>query len=96
MPKVHLHDQLRNCGATTVVRNQSSVTVGGKLWAVHGDPNSHGLGNLIASATDIWVEGILIIQHKPDNANANGLCPFIGAPHCNPMTAEGFEDVTVY
>ena len=89
---VHLHGQLRQCTATTVVEGQSSVTVDGKLWAVNNDPNSHIEGRLVASTTDIWIEGKLVIVHKPDVAGADDE----GHPLPKTDTAEGFNSVTVY
>jgi len=37
MPAAHRHDDLRVCGATTIVSGQGTVFVNGKLWAVEGD-----------------------------------------------------------
>ena len=96
MPKAHLDTQGRTCGALTEVKNQSSVTVDSLLWAIKDTTNSHGGGGLIPSVTDVTIEGSLVIIHAPDNANPDGLCPFSGGAHCNPQTAEGFADVTVY
>lgn len=95
MPKAHLDTQGRTCGALTEVKNQSSVTVGGLLWAIKDTTNSHGGGGLIPSVTDVTIEGSLVIIHAPDNANPDGLCRLLPI-HCNPKTAEGFADVTVY
>jgi len=95
MPKAHLDTQGRTCGATTTVKNQSSVTVGGLLWAIKDTTNSHGGGGLIPSVTDVTIEGSLVIIHAPDNANPDNDCP-IPPDHCNPYTTEGFADVTVY
>ena len=95
MPKAHLDTQGRTCGALTEVKNQSSVTVDSLLWAIKDTTNSHGAGGLIPSVTDVTIEGSLVIIHAPDNANPDFLCPF-PPDHCNPQTAEGFADVTVY
>ena len=95
MPKAHLDTQGRTCGATTTVENQSSVTVDSLLWAIKDTTNSHGGGGLIPSVTDVPIEGSLVIIHAPANANPDDLCPFPPV-HCNPQTAEGFADVTVY
>lgn len=92
MPDVHLNGQLRVCGAHTVVQEQSSVTVDGELWAVHGDPNSHGAGLLITSTFDITIEGKGIIAHKPDLATMDNL---LHDPALT-QTAEGYAGVTVY
>jgi hypothetical protein len=96
MPKAHRHGDLRICGATTTVQNQSTVKVNGKLWAVEGSTNSHGSGGLIPSGSTIKIEGILIIVHEPDNSQQDDLCPIVGEPHCNPKTAQGSPDVSAY
>ena len=88
----HLHGDLRTCGATTVVIGQSSVYIDGKLWAVHGDPNTDGNGALI-SASSIKIEGKGVIVHRPDNANPDDLCPVPGGDHCTPKTAQGSGSV---
>ena len=94
MPKAHRNGDLRTCGATTTVQNQGSVYVNGELWAVKGSFNSHGNGGLINSGTTVYVEGIEVIIHGPDNAEPDNLCP--GPNHCNPQTAEGSGDVFAY
>lgn len=94
--KAHRHGDSRICGATTVVQNQSSVYVNGKLWAVLATENSHGNGGLINSTgTTIEIENKPVIVHGPDVANPDDLCP-VGSPHCNPETAEGSDDVQAY
>lgn len=65
-----------------------------ELWAVEGDPNTHGGGNLIAANPQtVFVNGIPVIEHE-DPAFPDGLCP--AAPHCSPNTAEGSSTVFVY
>ena len=92
--KAHRHDDPRVCGATTVVQNQSTVFVNGKLWAVQGSFNSHGNGALINSTGDtIIIEGKPIIVHGPDAANPDDLEL---APHDVPSTAGGSDDVSSY
>lgn len=90
MPEAHRNNDNRNCGAKTVVQGQSTVYVNGKLWAVKGDPNTHGNGRLINTGTTVFVEGINVIVHTPDNANPDN------ADHNNPKTAEGSDDVYAY
>lgn len=91
MPKAHKNGDSRNCGAITVVQNQSTVFVNGQLWAVRGDPNSHGAGNLINSTgSTVIVEGIPVIVHGPDHANPDN------ADHPDPMTDEGSPNVYAY
>jgi uncharacterized Zn-binding protein involved in type VI secretion len=86
MPPVHLHGDLRTCGATTVVTGQSTVRSNGKLWAVEGDMNTHGGGALIASSS-VKISGKRVIVHRPDNAQPDN------AEHSNPATAQGSADV---
>lgn len=64
------------------------------LWAVNGDPNTHGGGGLIpANPRTVYVEGINVIEHE-DPAAPDSLCP--AAPHCSPGTSEGSPNVFVY
>ena len=64
----------------------------GKLWAVEGDPNTHGNGALIASSS-VKINGKRVIVHRPDNAQPDNLCPLANGEHCNPKTAQGSADV---
>lgn len=94
MPKAHRNSDPRICGATTVVQNQSTVFVNGQLWAVRGSVNSHGSGGLINTTGDtVFIEGIPVIVHGPDDANPDLLEL---SPHDNPKTAEGSPDVFAY
>lgn len=63
MPGAHRHGDSRFCGATTIVSGQSTVKVNGKLWAVAGDENTHGAGNLIPvyGAKNVRINGKLVI-----------------------------------
>lgn len=90
---IHRDTDSRVCGAKTTVINQSSVYVNGLLVAVDGDPNTHEGGELIAASKNLYIEGKLVVNHTPDNAKPDGLCPI--PPHCNPKTAEGSPDVFV-
>jgi hypothetical protein len=92
MPPAHRHGDARTCGATTVVVGQSSTYVNGKLWAVEGDINSHGDGQLIASVAAVKIEGKRVIVHAPDDAVPDDLCLPLGGAHCEPMTASGSGD----
>ena len=93
----HRNGDLRTCGASTIVTNQSTVFVNNRLWAVEGDKNSHGNGDLIpVTGTTIFVENKLVIVHGPDSASADDLCPIDGEPHCTPFTAEGSGDTEAY
>ncbi len=65
-----------------------------ELWAVEGDGNTHGGGNLIsASPGTVFVNGIKVIEH-PDLAAPDALCP--APPHCSPNTSGGSSTVFVY
>ena len=67
-----------------------------QLWAVRGDPNSHGGGNLIAqNPQTVFINGISVIEHG-DPAYPDSFCPKPGGPHCNPATARGSGTVFVY
>jgi uncharacterized Zn-binding protein involved in type VI secretion len=69
----------------------------GHLWAVAGDPNSHGGGGLHAdNPQTVFVNGIAVIDHGPDSADPDSLCFDIGPPHCSPDTAGGSGTVFVY
>jgi hypothetical protein len=93
MARAHRHGDLRNCGATTIVVGQSTVFVNGKLWAVDGDPNTHGNGNLkpITGST-VFCENKLVIVLPDTCYNCDG------ADHCpssdDPATAS--NDVFAY
>lgn len=91
MPQAHRNGDLRSCGATTTVQNQSTVFVNGELWAVKDTTNSHGAGQLINSTgSTVFVEGIPVIVHGPDHAQPDN------ASHPDPMTAQGSENVFAY
>lgn len=96
MPKAHRNGDRRICGASTIVVNQGSVTVNGRLWAVKGDVDSHGMGALKNSFTSVYVEGIPVIVHTPDSASPDAICFIVDGPHCNPKTAQGSGDVFAY
>lgn len=95
MPAVHRQDDLRVCGATTIVVGQSTVFVENKLWAVEGDPNTHGNGQLIASGSTVRINNIPVIV-VGDQASPDNLCETIGPPHCNPFATTGSGTVTCY
>lgn len=76
IPGAHRQDDLRFCGATTIVVNQPNVYVNSKLWAVEGDPETHGNGDLIAvyGQKNVYIKGKHVIcaigdQADPDAAN---------------------------
>jgi hypothetical protein len=92
MPGAHRHGDARACGATTVVVGQGSTYVNGRLWAVEGDINSHGNGELVASVATVLIEGKRVIVNAPDDAAPDDLCIPLNGAHCEPMTAEGSGD----
>lgn len=94
MTAVHRDGDSRSCDASTVVEGNSSVYINGKLCSVHGDPNSHGGGDLITSTPNITVEGkgIIIVG---DSAAEDALCPLLNAEHCAPDALTGSPDVFV-
>lgn len=89
MPPAHRNGDPRTCGATTVVVGQGTTFVDGKLWAVKDDPNTDGDGQLIPSGTSVFIQGLLVIVHAPDEAQPDDLCPPLGGEHCDPKTAAG-------
>lgn len=95
MPAIHRNTDPRVCGATTVASGQSTVFANGLLVSVNGDPNSHGGGALSAACKNVYAGGILVVNHSPEPAAPDSLCPILGEPHCNPVTAGGSPNVFV-
>lgn len=73
MPGAHRQSDSRFCGAKTNVEGQGTVSVNGRLWAVNGDPNSHGEGRLKAvyGALNVWIEGKRVIVAVGDVAGGD-------------------------
>ena len=73
MPGAHRNGDSRFCGAKTTVLNQSTVFVNSKLWAVEGDPETHGNGNLDAvyGAKNVYIEGKKVIVALGDEGEAD-------------------------
>jgi len=93
MPQAHRDGDNRSCGAVTIVVGQSNVFVNGKLWAVDGDPNDHGNGNLKPSGSTVFINGLKVIVHAPDTTyNSDNFDHSIG----DTDTAEGSPDVYAY
>jgi len=76
MPGAHRITDDRFCGGLTVEKGNSTVHVNGLLWAVEGDPNDHGAGDLIAvyGTKNVFVNNKKVIcaigdKAEPDNAN---------------------------
>jgi hypothetical protein len=95
MPAIHRLTDPRTCGATTVVVGQGNVYANNLLVSVNGDPNTHGGGNLIAGSNSVFINNILVVNHTPDNASPDALCPPLGGAHCAPATAGGSPNVFV-
>lgn len=95
MPPIHRNTDARNCGASTVVAGQSNVFANNLLVSVNGDPNTHGSGGLIAACNNVFVNNIMVVNHTPDSANPDSLCPPLGGNHCAPATAAGSPNVFV-
>jgi len=93
MVAIHRETDSRVCGAGTVVVGQDNVYANGLLVAVDGDPNSHGGGALVAGCKQLFVNSIMVVNHSPDGAAPDALCPI--APHCAPITAQGSLDVFI-
>lgn len=74
MADAHRHNDTRFCGATTVVSGQSTVFVNGLLWAVEGDENTHGNGNLVSiMGNTVKINGKKVIVAIGDTAAADNL-----------------------
>jgi uncharacterized Zn-binding protein involved in type VI secretion len=95
MAQIHRNTDSRICGASTVVVGQSTVFANSLLVAVNGDPNTHSGGNLIAACKNVFINQKMVVNHSPDNAEPDGLCPIPGGPHCAPATASGSPNVYV-
>lgn len=92
---IHRDTDSRTCGATTVVSGQSTVFANNLLVSVDGDPNSHGGGALGAVCNQVFANNIMVVNHTPDGASPDALCPPLGGAHCGPATASGSGDVFV-
>lgn len=75
MPSVHRQDDLRACGATTIVSGQSTVKAGGKLVAVVGDKNSHGEGAFTNNGRKVFINGKRVIAVGDSAVGDNALHP---------------------
>ena len=94
MVDVHINGDSRACGASTIVAGQGFVYVDDQLWAVAGDPNSHGGGSLNAGQiAAIYINDIRVIG-VGDSAAPDALCPVVGGAHCAPSATGGDSNVT--
>ena len=95
MAQAHRQDDLRACGAKTVVVGQDFVYVNGKLWAVEGDPDDHGGGGLIATVIgELYINGKKAIA-VGDPANPDNLCSANTPIHCAPSAVTGEPNLDV-
>ena len=95
MPPIHRHTDARACGATTTVTGQDDVYSNNLLVSVNADPNDHGAGALSAACDAVYVNSKLVVNHSPDGAAPDSLCPPLAGAHCAPDTAAGSPDVFV-
>lgn len=95
MAFAHRNTDTRDCGATTTVIGQGFVTVAGQLWAVRGDTNTHGDGQLINSQSWVTINSTPVIL-VGDPANPDDLCITLGGDHCDPIAvgSASFLDVS--
>lgn len=94
MAGVHRNTDSRACGASTNVTGQNTVYVNNKLCSVHGDPNSHGGGNLKAACNNVKVNHKLVVI-QGNSASADSRCPIPGGNHCDPKATTASSDVKV-
>ena len=93
MVNVHRNGDQRACGAATVVTGQNFVDVEGELWAVAGDPDSHGGGGLIPGTISFIDIGGLQVIGVGDTANPDSACSNNNI-HCHPSATTGDANVT--
>ena len=94
MPPVHRDTDVRSCGALTISSQSKNVYVNGLLWAIEGDTETHGDGQLIASVKNIFIGGKRIII-KGDSAAPDDVCPVAGGAHCDPIAVGASPNVFV-
>lgn len=61
MALLHRNNDLRECGATTIVTGQSTVFAGGELVAVVGDQCSHDDGAFLDNVRTIFINSLRVI-----------------------------------
>lgn len=99
MAIAHRIGDLRTCTAVTVpgLNGQSFVKIGGKAWAVAGDWNSHGEGELVPGlASFVTINGTPVIV-VGDTALPDLLCgePPFDPEDCTPFPITGSSLVNV-
>lgn len=90
MPPVHRNTDKRSCGASTIVRGNSTVFVNNLLCAVKGDPNTHGRGDLLATVNP----GTVFVENKELVVQGSSARP--DTIHSNPRSADGSPDVNAF
>ena len=90
----HRDTDSRSCGATTVSAQSKNVFVNGLLWAINGDPNSEGGGELIAATKEVYIGKIMVVNIG-DSAAPDSLCDPLGGAHCSPAATGGSDSVFV-
>jgi len=92
MPNAHRNQDTRFCGALTTVVGQNNVFVNSLLWAVEGDPETHGDGELVCTygPKNIYVHSKHAICAIGDSAVADD------APHFPPVTYPEGHSPNVY
>lgn len=85
---VHRNTDSRSCGASTIVKGQSTVYVNNLLVSVQDDPDTHSGGGLLANtnAGSIFVNGKKVV-FKGSNAKPDSM------GHTNPKAAGGSPTV---
>ena len=94
MAAAHRNTDLRACGATTVSSQGAKVYVNSLLWAINGDPDSEGDGQLIAAVNNVFIGGQMVVKNG-NSASPDALCVPIGGAHCNPLASSGSSNVFV-
>jgi hypothetical protein len=77
------------------VQGQNNVFANDLLVSVDQDPNTHGAGNLNAANNNVFINNKLVVNHTPEDAEPDNLCPPLGGSHCNPVTDGGSPNVFV-
>jgi len=94
MSGVHRNDDLRTCGAKTIVNGQTNVFANSLLISVDGDPNTHGNGNLIASCNNVFINNKMVVD-LGDGAVKDDSCDTQGGSHCSPSADSASPHVFV-
>lgn len=85
MPAIHRDNDLRVCGAETIVSNQSTVRDSGRLIAVVGDQCDHLNGDFIENGCTVKIAGLPVIR-VGDSALGDAIHP---TPETDAATGSG-------